>query len=246
MQTSKNTILITGGATGIGLGLAEKFLMQDNIVIICGRRENRLKEAQEKIPSLNIRVCDVTKVADRLSLVKWVLENFPKLNILINNAGIQHNFDLNSPIDIVAVQEECDTNFIAPIHLSNLFTDHLKKQPESAIMNITSGLAFTPLAFMPVYCATKSALHSFTLSLRYQLSNTSIKVFEIAPPIVDTELDGGARDQRGQHDRGMKPEEFARHAIAAINNDVYEAAIGFAANLRTKREDLFNQLNPKK
>ncbi len=246
MQTSKNTILITGGATGIGLGLAEEFINQDNTVIICGRRENRLKEAQEKLPALHIRVCDVTKLADRENLVKWVLENFPKMNILINNAGIQNNHDLISTIDIDAVQKECVTNFIAPIHLSNLFTDHLKTQPESAIINITSGLAFTPLAFMPVYCATKSALHSFSLSLRYQLSQTSIKVFEIAPPIVDTELDGGARNQREQRDRGMKPEEFAMHAITAINDDVFEAAIGFAANLRLKREELFNQLNPKK
>ena len=246
MKISKNTILITGGATGIGFGLAEEFLRQDNTVIICGRRENRLKEAQEKLPALNIRVCDVTKLSDRENLVKWVLENFPNLNIFINNAGIQNNHDLSGTMDIAAVQKECDTNFIAPIHLSNLLTDHLKNQPESAIVNITSGLAFTPLAFMPVYCATKSALHSFSLSLRYQLSNTSIKIFEIAPPIVDTELDVGARDQRGQRDRGMKPEEFAMHALAAIKGDVFEAAIGFAANWRLKREDLFNQLNPKK
>ena len=91
MQTSKNTILITGGATGIGLGLAEQFLKQDNTVIICGRRENRLNEAQERLPALHIRVCDVTQLADRESLVKWVLGNFPKLNIIINNAGIQLN-----------------------------------------------------------------------------------------------------------------------------------------------------------
>ncbi len=244
MQTSKNTILITGGATGIGFGLAEQFLKMDNTVIICSRRETRLKEAQQKLPGLNIRVCDVTRIADRMSLVNWITEAFPNLNILINNAGIQKNFDLTGLIDIAAVEEECDTNFIAPVHLTNLLTGHLRNQPQSAIVNITSGLAFTPLAFMPVYCATKAALHSFSLSLRHQLSGTSVKVFEIAPPIVDTELDGGARDERGQRDRGISPEEFATLAIAALKENVYEAAIGFAANLRLKREAMFGQLNP--
>ena len=244
MQLFDNTILITGGATGIGLALAEQFVQLDNTVIICGRREQKLIEARAKCPELNIRVCDVTSLKERESLMHWVLDNFPKLNILINNAGIQNNLELAHPIDIAAVQRETETNFIAPIHLSNLFTKHLKNQPDSAIINISSGLAFTPLAFMPVYCATKAALHSFSLSLRYQLSKTSISVFEIAPPTVDTELDGGARNQREQRDRGIKPEEFAQLAIEAIQNDVYEAAIGFAAGLKLKREELFNKLNP--
>jgi len=245
MRLFNNTILITGGATGIGLGLAEQFLKHNNTVIICGRRENRLMQAKTKFPKLNTRVCDLTDPSERESLAAWTIQNFPDLNILVNNAGIQKNFDLTNPIAVTDVRRECETNFIAPLHLGNLFTAHLKKQPESAIVNITSGLAFTPLAFMPVYCATKAALHSFSLSLRHQLSNTSIKVFEIAPPIVDTELDGGARDERGQNERGMNPAEFAGHALDAIGKDEFEVAIGFAANLKLKREELFNNLNPR-
>lgn len=245
MKLSNNVILITGGATGIGLGLAEQFLSLGNTVIICGRRENKLLEAKAKFPQLNIKVCDLTSQTDREHLADWIIKKFPGINILINNAGIQNNFNLKKPIDITDVVKECETNFIAPVHLCNLFSDQLKKHSEAAIVNITSGLAFTPLAFMPVYCATKAALHSFSLSLRHQLSGTSIKVFEIAPPIVDTELDGGARDERGQSDRGIRPIEFARLALEAIQIDEYETAIGFAANLKLKREELFNKLNPK-
>jgi uncharacterized oxidoreductase len=142
-----------------------------------------------------------------------------------------------------AVRHECEINFIAPIHMSNLFVEQFKRQDNPAIINITSGLAFAPLAFMPVYCATKAALHSFSLSLRHQLSHIPIKVFEIAPPTVDTELDKGERDKRERPDRGIKPEEFAIQAIEAIRNDTYEAAVGLANNLRLKREELFSMMN---
>ncbi len=243
MQTSKNTILITGGATGIGLALAKQFAVQDNTVIICGRRKNRLEEAKAMIPGLIIRVCDVSIEDERVRLYEWSVKNFPAINVLINNAGIQQSYNLQKTIDISLVSKEVETNFIAPVHLSNLFSDHLKKQTEAAIINISSGLAFTPLAFMSVYCATKAALHSFSLSLRHQLSGTPIKVFEILPPMVDTELDGGDRDHRETRDRGMNADEFARQAIESIHNDEYEAAIGTAANLRSKREEAFGFLN---
>jgi uncharacterized oxidoreductase len=126
---------------------------------------------------------------------------------------------------------------------AGLFLGQLSKQEDPAIINITSGLAFAPIALMPVYCATKAAMHSFSLTLRHQLSVTQVKVFEIAPPTVDTELDKGERDKRGLANRGIKPEEFAVQALEAIRNDIYEAAIGSAANLRLKREELFNMMN---
>lgn len=243
MELTKNTILITGGATGIGLAFAEQLVNTGNTVIICGRRENRLNEAKQKLPGIHTRVCDVSKTKEREELVKWVLENFPTLNIVINNAGIQNDFNLKHAFNIEAAELETRINFIAPVHLSNLFSGHLMKQKRAAIINITSGLAFTPLAFMPVYCATKAALHSYSLSLRHQLSKSTVKVFEIAPPIVDTELDGGARDAREQADRGMTAGAFAVLALDAVRNDVYEAAIGSAEGLRAKREGLFNVLN---
>jgi uncharacterized oxidoreductase len=243
MELTKNTILITGGATGIGYAFAEQFIKLGNTVIICGRREHRLKEAKEKLPALHIRVCDVSKSDQRIKLAEWVIQNFPQMNVLINNAGMQHNFNLKQPIEINDARLETATNFIGPIHLSSLFVEHLKKQKDAAIINVSSGLAFTPLAFMPVYCATKAALHSFTLSLRHQLSSTSVKVYEILPPMVDTELDGGDRNNREHSERGMNAGVFASLALEALKNDVLEAAIGSAENLRAKREGLFNMLN---
>jgi uncharacterized oxidoreductase len=242
MKTTGNTILITGGATGIGFALAEQFLKLGNKIIICGRRENRLREASEKL-DIPFVVCDVTDSAERVKLAEWTKKNFPSTNILINNAGIQNSYSLLKPVDPEFVRKECETNFVAPVHLSSLFIEQLKGKEIAAIINISSGLAFTPLAFMAVYCATKAALHSFSLSLRHQLSKTAVRVFEIAPPTVDTELDGGERVTRANSYRGIKPEEFAIEAIEAIKNDKFEAGIGQAENLRLKREEMFGMLN---
>lgn len=243
MKTSDNTVLITGGATGIGLALAGQFVALGNEVIICGRRESKLREAVQQFPGIHYIVCDLIESVQRKELSDWAAKNFPGLNILINNAGIQSYLDLKASLNIDIVKQECEINFIAPVHLSNLFLGQLIEKDNPAIINITSGLAFAPLSLMPVYCATKAALHSFSLTLRHQLSKTRIKVFEIAPPTVDTELDKGERDKHGRTDRGIKPEEFAVQAIEAIRNDIFEAAIGSANNLRLKREELFNMMN---
>lgn len=243
MQLTGNTILITGGGTGIGLALAEEFLKRDNRVIVCGRRATKLEEAKEKLPELETFVCDISKQEERQGLAEHIGKEFPKLNMLINNAGIQQEVNLADADEIDRIQQEVETNFIAPIHLSALLTPLLSNNKLSAIINISSGLAFTPLAIMPVYCATKAALHSYTLSLRYQLSRKGIKVYEIAPPIVDTDLDKGARDKRGQTDKGMSPAEFAEQAIEALKNDTLEAAVGSANFLRMKREEAFANMN---
>jgi uncharacterized oxidoreductase len=248
MKTSGNTILITGGATGIGLSLAESFLKAGNEVIICGRRENKLEEAKEKFPELHTRVCDVSKAAERVSLFEWATGNFPKLNVLINNAGIQREVRFASGGESFHPEEhEVETNFTAPIHLTALFTSHLMQQPAAAIMNVTSGLAFIPIAVMPVYCATKAALHSFTWSLRHQLKNTSVKVFEIVPPIVDTDLDKGARDRRGQTDKGIQPEEVAEATMKAFANDELDCLVAGAGGLlnasRNNPQPVFERMN---
>ena len=242
MQTSKNTILITGGATGIGLALTEQFA-PTNKVIICGRREDKLLEAQARFPGVTIKVCDLKNERERTELVGWLTKSFPELNIMINNAGIQREVDFRTLQDIKQVSEEVEINFITPVHLSSLLIPHLQTKPSSAIINISSGLAFTPLAIVPIYCATKAALHSYSLSLRHQLSKTNIRVFEIIPPIVETDLDKGRRDMRQQSHSGIKSEELAMQAVEAVRNDVYEAAIGFASNLRVKREELFSTIN---
>ena len=243
MKLSGNTILITGGATGIGFSLAGRMIKLGNTVIICGRREDKLSEAAGQLPGLQFIACDLTVAAEREKLAEWVLGKFPETNVLINNAGIQNTLDLRLPVDAAALQEECNINLVAPVHLTSLFTDHFTKKEFAAIINISSGLAFTPIAILPVYCATKSALHTYTLSLRHQLSHTSIKVFELIPPTVDTGLDHGERDRRHQADRGIKPDGFAEEAINALRDDIYEAPVGMAVNLYQKREGLFNMLN---
>lgn len=248
MKVSGNTVLITGGATGIGFALAEAFSKKGNEVIICGRRRNKLLEAQKKLPSLHIKVCDLSKEKNRKTLFDWATSNFKNLNILVNNAGIQRGIDLTQgDADLVSGEDEIVVNLEAPIHLSALFIPHFMKQKESAIVNISSGLAFVPIASMPVYCATKAAIHSFSLSLRHQLKGTGVKVYEVAPPTVDTELDKGARGQRGQEYRGIKPEEVAAATIKGIENDDFEIVIGMAQNLRmgarTDPEQAFKQIN---
>ena len=248
MKISGNTVLITGGATGIGLALAEAFFRKGNEVIICGRRKNKLLEAQKKLPKLHIKVCDISKDRNRKALFDWATSNFTNLNILVNNAGIQREIDLTQGIaDLESGEDEIGVNLEAPIYLSALFIPHLIKQKESAIVNISSGLAFVPIAAMPVYCATKAAIHSFSLSLRHQLDVTKVKVYEVVPPIVDTELDKGARGQRGQDNRGIKPEEVAAATIKGVENDDFEIVIGMAQNLRmgarTNPEQAFKQIN---
>lgn len=249
MNIHGNTILITGGATGIGFALAEVFLKEGNEVVICGRRENRLREAKEKLPGVNIRQCDVADPAQRKALFDWTVEKFSNLNVFVNNAGIQRQIDFTKGTDNYRGEEsEIVINLLAPVHLSALFIPHLLKQQESAIVNVSSGLGFVPLAIMPIYCATKAALHSYSCSLRHQLRSTTIKVFEIIPPTVDTELDRGAREKRGKSDRGIKPEEVALAAIQGLHKDEYELAIGRADFLRMKSrndpEGIFHTLNP--
>ncbi|MFD2570072.1 SDR family oxidoreductase [Spirosoma soli] len=244
MKTTNNTILITGGATGIGLALAETFLRARNTVVICGRREDRLAEAKAKFPALHTYTCDVSQATERERLVTWLTENFPGLNVLVNNAGIQQMLSFaDQPVALDRIEQELATNVTAPIHLTSLLLPLLTKQAESAVLNVSSGLAFTPLAAVPVYCATKAALHSFTLSLRYQLRHTSVKVFEVVPPIVNTELGGTGRDERGQQDRGIPPSDVAQETLAGLQADTPEILVGMAQNLYNQREKLFPMIN---
>ncbi|HUX61607.1 MAG TPA: SDR family NAD(P)-dependent oxidoreductase [Ignavibacteriaceae bacterium] len=243
MRLSGNTVIITGGTSGIGLVFAEKYLELGSKVVICGRREDRLNDIKKKHPGITTKRCDVNDSAERASLATWVIENYPEVNVLINNAGIQLLADLTHQINLDKVHNEVETNLIAPIHLSSLLVQHLIQKKESAIINISSGLAFVPLSFMPVYCATKAALHSVTLSLRHQLKDTNVKVFEIAPPSVDTELGHERREDKTQTHGGIHVDEFISEAMKAIENDVYESAVGMSENMRQKRESLFSSMN---
>ncbi len=243
MKLTGNTVLITGGTSGIGLAFAEKFLELGNKVIICGRRENRLIEIKNKHGEIITRVCDVMDADQRKALAGWIISNYPETNILINNAGVQLLADLTKEVDMERIYREVEINFIAPVHLTSLFASHLSGKREAAIINISSGLAFSPIAIMPVYCATKAAVHSFTLSLRHQMKDKNVKVFEIAPPAVDTELGSDRRKDKTQSHGGMHVNEFIREAITFLQNDVYESAVGMAENMRQKRELLFTNMN---
>lgn len=248
MKTQGNTVLITGGATGIGFSLAEAFVKAGNQVVVCGRREAKLREAKTNLPQVYTTVCDLSKNDERRLLYEWARFNFNEVNILVNNAGIQRMIDLKKGInDLSAGEDEIEVNLKACVHLSALFIPSFLKKKEAAIINVSSGLCFVPIAVMPVYCATKAAIHSFTLSLRHQLRDTSVKVFEVIPPTVDTELDKGARAQRGQEDRGIPPAEVAKATLKAMENDRYEVPIGMAQNLRmgarTNPEQAFQNMN---
>lgn len=233
MRTTNNTILITGGSSGIGLAMAEVFLNVGNKVLICGRDEKKLKEAERKLPGVQTFRCDISIKSERDQLFNWVMREFPDVNILVNNAGIQKEIDfVNDPGDSIDFEEEIDINLTAIIHLSALFIKHfLKLSQECAIVNVTSGLAFIPLKIVPVYCATKAALHSFSMSLRSQMEGTNIRVFEIAPPIVKTALHREAR-ARKQSERGMLPEKVAEATLKAIRKGDYQTIIGQARTLK--------------
>ena len=248
MEISGNTVLITGGATGIGYALAESFLAAGNEVIICGRREERLLKAQKNHPELHIKVCNVAEEGDRRTLVEWITANFPNLNILVNNAGVQRDIDFTKGIaEFLAGENEIKINLEAPIVLSGLFIPYLTGKKEAAIINISSGLGFVPAAKMPVYSATKAGLHAFSMALRQQLLKPGIKVFEVVPPAVDTELNPEGRAQRSNFKVDLKPKEFVASVMKGFKNDIFEIGYGmtegFIKASRAELDKSFQQMN---
>jgi len=234
MNLSGNTILLTGGASGIGLALTKRFVDRGNVVIICGRREDKLAEAKAQMPQIHTRVCDVARADEREALAKCVIEEFPAVNVLVNNAGIQRRIDITQIESWQQTRLEIAINLEAPIHLSELFYSHFVAEDNAAIVNVTSGLSFMPLATVPVYCATKAALHSFTLSLRWQLKDSPIKVIEIIPPAVDTDLQAP-----GLHKFGVNVDEFANHVFSELDGGKIETAFGTAFTAsQASREEL--------
>ncbi len=225
MNLSGNTVLITGGGSGIGLAMAEYFLSAKNEVIICGRRESKLLEVKKRYPQVNIRKCDLSNSQERAALVLWATENFKNLNVLVNNAGIQKDVDLTKGLEDLVGEDEIRINLEAPIHLTAMLIPYLAKQSASAIINISSGLALTPMANFPIYCATKAAIHSFSQSLRYQLAKTTVKVFEVLPPALDTELNKEGRAKRaalGYKLDAPKPDEYVKEVMKQIETDKFE------------------------
>lgn len=231
MNISGNTILVTGGSGGIGLALAERFVKAGNQVIVCGKRPEKLAAAKAKVPQLHARVCDVAVAAERVALCEWVRQEFPNLNVLVNNAGIQNRNGNLLQADAAnwgSYQAEIATNVEAPIHLTMLLLPLLVGKPNATIINVSSSLAFTPMASIPIYCATKAAVHSFTMSLRHQVANHGVEVVEVIPPAVQTDL-GGA----GLHTRGVPLDEYADATFLSLEQGGRE--IGYGSHLHAGR-----------
>ena len=240
MKLTDNKILITGGGSGIGLGLTERFVKEGNTVIICGRRETALQEVADRFPGVITQVCDLAIEADRINLFNWVAANHPDLNVLVNNAGIQNWMNVTNDDFYDRAQNEIEINITAPLHLTKLF---LKLKLLNTIMNVSSGLSFVPLSKVPVYSATKAFIRSFTLSLRHQLKSSNVEVIEIIPPALNTDLGG-----KGLHDGQPAVSDFIESIFQQLKEGKTELSFGFSEGRAKANNDtiaeFFARLNP--
>jgi uncharacterized oxidoreductase len=246
MFVSNKTILLTGGGSGIGLETAKLLTAKGNNVIIIGRNAETLREAAAGLKNINWFAADITNAAHVDKLVKKLTEDFSDLSIVINNAAsayaYRHADDANA---FDKASEEISTNYLSVIRLNEKLLPLLKKQPEAAVVNVSSIVAFAPNAFIPTYSDTKAALHSYTLALRFTLSrDTKVKVFELMPPLVKTQLS----KEIGGMENGIPSVDVAQALIDGIENDVYEIHVAGTREFRelylsnpTAAFDLLNQ-----
>ena len=221
MRLAGNTVLVTGGGSGIGLAFAEKFLELGNRVIICGRNSKKLEAAARQHPSLATLCCDLTDAGQMAAMVRKIGNEFPDLNILVNNAGIQFNYRFDDGADHRArIDEEINANFTSHLRLTDALLPLLLAKPHAAIVNVSSALSRVPKESAPVYCATKAGIHIFSRALRYQLEDTPVKVFEVVPALVDTAMTAG----RGKVK--IQPAAVASEAIDGLGRDRYYIKIG--------------------
>lgn len=227
MKMSGNTILITGGTSGIGFALAAQLLERGNTVLITGRSEERLEAVRQSLPGVHTYVSDVSDPVATRRLHFEVTRAFPGLNVLINNAGIGRKLNLNDTTrQLEDLDKEIKTNLIGPIQMIQQFLPQLKRQKSAAIVNVTSGLAFVPLAVKPIYCATKAAVHSYTQSLRVQLKNSSVQVIELAPPAVKTNFNQGQEELNSSS--AMDVNTFAAASLRGLERDQEEILPGLS------------------
>ncbi len=234
MNISNNKILITGGASGIGLGLTEHFVKAGNTVIVCGRRESALKEIADKFPELITKRCDLSSADEREKLCEWIAAEHDDLNVLVNNAGIQNWMTVADEDFYEKAKAEIATNVEAPIHLTHLF---LKLDSLQTIINVTSGLSFVPFTKVPVYSATKAFFHSFTLSLRHVLQAKNVEVIEIIPPAINTDLGG-----TGRHDYAPPVGEFVASVFEQLKEGKTEITFGQSAGMANAAPEQLKQI----
>ena len=248
MNPTGNTILITGGGSGIGRGLAEAFHKQGNQVIIAGRRKSALDETVAANPGMKSLTLDIESPNAIKAFAAKVAADFPSLNVVINNAGIMKPENLTADaIDLSTAESIITTNLLGPLRLTAALLPTLKKQPKATVVTVTSGLAFMPLAATPTYCATKAAIHSWTQSLRYQLRDTNVRVLELAPPYVQTELMGA---HQASDPNAMPLADFITEAVALFDNPPASGEILVKrveplrwAEKNGSFDQIFNQLN---
>jgi uncharacterized oxidoreductase len=227
MKLTGNTIFITGGGSGIGRGLAEALHKLGNKVIISGRRKSYLDTTTQANPGMASVELNVEDPASIAKVVEKLTTEFPTLNVLVNNAGIMQIDDAAGAIDDDLLVSTVTTNLLGPIRLTSALIEHLKKQPAAAVIYTTSVLGFVPLALTAVYSSTKAALHSYVLSQRYKLRNSSVSVLEIAPPWVQTDLLGSNNEPRA-----MPLSEFIEETIKVLGTDAQEILVERAKPLR--------------
>ncbi len=248
MQMHGNTILITGGGSGIGRGLAEKFHALGNVVIISGRNQDRLQAVAAEYPGMVAMQLDIADAASIAAFAKNIVAAHSALNVVINNAGMMVPEPMKTPLETLPIAENTViTNLLGPIRLSSHLLPHLMQQTHAAIMTVTSGLAFVPLALTPAYSATKAAMHSWTMATREQLKDTPVQLIELAPPYVQTEL--MSADQ-AQDPNAMPLGEFIDEVMAILtaNPDTHEVIVERCKPLRFAAENgnldaVFDMLN---
>jgi uncharacterized oxidoreductase len=246
MNMTGNTILITGGGSGIGQGPAKALHDAGNQIIITGRRIESLKETASANPGMAYEVLDMQDAAAIAAVSTHLTAKFPKLNVLINNAGIMLAEDLLAePVDLVMSEDMITTNLLGPIRLTSALLPHLKKQAKATVINVSSGLAFVPLAMTPTYSATKAALHSYSQSLRHQLRKTSVEVLELAPPAVATDLMPESR----ANPNAMPLGDYISESMALLKSAKDEILVERVKFLRNAESgggytNVFGMLNP--
>lgn len=217
MKTHANTILITGGGSGIGRALAEALHREGNQVIITGRNLQRLNAVIQENHGMQAYALDVTQPADLSETLTQIVSQHPELNVLINNSGIMQLEDLLAePVPLDTAEQTVATNLLGPIRATAALLPHLRRQTSATVIMVTSGLAFTPLATTPTYCATKAALHYYCLSLRQQLKDTSVDVLELAPPYVQTTL---MNEQQATDPQAMPLKEFVEEVMSIMKQE---------------------------